>query len=407
MLARYIGPSSFALLWILGACSGSPEGGAEGTPGGSGPIGNGGSTQATAGSNNAAAGGGSAPVGGGTGGSPSGGGSAPVSGAGGGSSGGTPSGGAAGTGSSGGPGGDMDPQAPRPINVMPGDNINLNFNGQSLSLNKSKPARGKLVLLLGGICTGTGAGGFESFVKQYGFHVFAVKTDTCLTGGSVPDQYKQTIKTTPEDVEANRQVSDARMELWDGMDRVDWYEHSAAESIVKQTQDALAYAQGQDPGGDWAWFLNADGSLRTTDVYVVGYSWGSQTWAMISSFVRFGRVICTSGPVAEGFPSGGWITKPGTNATPGDRKYILVDLKMPYPSAGEGNMEKFQNVIKAGWDDDVTSVTPESAGPYTATQHLFAMIGSNNTSPGGHTVFCNDNPANGWLPVCKHVLGVE
>jgi hypothetical protein len=48
---------------------------------------------------------------------------------------------------------------------VPGDNTNLSFNGQSLSLNKSKPARGKLVLLLGGICTGTGAGGFESFVK--------------------------------------------------------------------------------------------------------------------------------------------------------------------------------------------------------------------------------------------------
>jgi hypothetical protein len=301
----------------------------------------------------------------------------------------------------------MDPQAPRPINVQPGDNINLNFDGQSLSLNKSKPAQGKLVLLLGGICTGTGAGGFESFVKQYGFHVFAPKTDTCLTGGSVPDQYKQTAESTPDDVEANRQVSDARMELWDGTDRVDWYDGTPAASIVKQTQDALAYAQEQDPGGDWTWFLNTDGSLRTTDVYVVGYSWGSQTWAMISSFVRFGRVICTSGPVAEGFPNGGWITKPGPNATPGDRKYILVDLKMPYPSDGEGNMEKFANVMKAGWDDDVTSVMPTGTGTYTASQHLFALIGSNDTSPGGHTVFCNDNPQNGWLPVCKHVLGVE
>lgn len=401
MLPRYTGLGSFAFLWILGACSGDPASGPGGTTDGNGPLGNAG-TPAAAGTNNAT-GGGNAPVGGAAAGSSPVGGSAPVGGAGG-TSGGTTSGGAAGT--SGGPG-DMDPQAPRPINVVAGDNTNLSFNGQSLSLNKSKPARGKLVLLLGGICTGTGAGGFESFVKQYGFHVFAPKTDTCLTGGSVPDQYKQTIEATPDDMEANRQVSDARMELWDGMDRVDWYEHSPAESIVKQTQDALTYAQGQDPDGDWTWFLNPDGSLRTTDVYVVGYSWGSQSWAMISSFVRFGRVICTSGPVAEGFPSGGWITKPGPNATPGDRKYILVDLKMPYPSEGEGNMEKFANVIKAGWDDDVTSVTPDGAGTYTATQHLFAMIGSNNTSPGGHTVFCNDNPQNGWLPVCKHVLGIE
>jgi hypothetical protein len=413
MLPRFIGSVSLAFLWLLGGCSGAPADPA-GSPGG--PSATGGTPAAAGTSNPGAAGtapanggsgntGGVAQATGGTSSNPTGGqattGGSDVTG-------GAPAGGAGGAVAAGGSDpGNPDPQAPRPINVQPGQNTNLNFNGQSLFVNKSKPAQGKLVLLLGGICTGTGAGGFESFVKQYGFHVFAPKTDTCLTGGSVPDQYKQTVKAMPDDVEANRQVSDARMELWDGMDRVSWYAHSAAESIQQETIDALKYAQGQDPGGDWAWFLNADGSLRTTDVYVVGYSWGSQSWAMISSFVRFGRVICTSGPVSEGFPNGGWITHPGPNATPGDRKYILVDLKMPYPSAGEGNMEKFDNVIRGGWDDDVTSVTPNGTGTYTATQHLFAMIGSNAASPGGHTVFCNDNPQNGWLPVCKHVLGVE
>lgn len=401
MLPRYLGPVSLVFSLLLGACSDAPADAPGGTQGGSGPGGSAGAP-GTAGSTNVA-GGGSGSQGGSAAGSNSNptGGQAPIGGNA--AAGSAPVAGTSGAGGSAGGNGDPDPQAPRPIDVKPGNNTNLNFNGQPLSLNKSKPAQGKLVLLLGGICTGTGAGGFESFVKQYGFHVFAPKTDTCLTGGSVPDQYKD----KPDDVEANRQVSDARMELWDGMDRVDWYSHSVAESILQETKDALTYAQGEDPDGDWTWFLNPDGSLRTTDVYVVGYSWGSQTWAMISSFVRFGRVICTSGPVAEGYPNGGWITNPGPNATPGDRKYILVDLKMPYPSEGEGNMEKFQNVIKAGWDDDVTSVEPTGTGTYTATQHLFAMIGSNNTSPGGHTVFCNDNPQNGWLPVCKHVLGVQ
>jgi hypothetical protein len=401
MLPRYTGVVSFAFMWILGACSGTPDDGPGAATAGNAPVATAG-TPAIAGSNGQ--GGAGAGAGGSTAGSPTTAGQAPVGGnAAAGSAGSAPTtGGASGSGGAGGSG-DVDPQAPRPIDVKPGNNTDLNFNGQSLFLNKSKPARGKLVLLLGGICTGTGAGGFESFVKQYGFHVFAPKTDTCLTGSSVPDQYKD----KPDDAEANRQVSDARMELWDGVDRVDWYNRSPAESILQETKDALAFAQAEDPDGDWAWFLNADGSLRTTDVYVIGYSWGSQTWAMMSSYVRFGRVICTSGPVAEGYPNGGWITKPGPNATPGDRKYILVDLKMPYPSEGEGNMEKFQNVIKAGWDDDVTSVEPNGMGTYTATQHLFAMIGSNNASPGGHTVFCTDNSQNGWLPVCKHVLGVE
>jgi hypothetical protein len=393
---------SVAALSLLGACSISADDPAAGTgtagsnaTGGQAPAGSAGTPSAMAGSGNPATPtAGSSPVG--TGGQAPTGGSVAVAGT---ASAGTPATPTAGT------GGGTDPLPPRPIQVEPGDNFQTNFNGQPLSLNKSKPAVGKLVLLLGGICTGTGAGGFESFVKQYGFHVFAPKTQTCVN--SAPDKYKEIIKTMPDDHEANRQVADARMELWDGVDRVDWVTVNKGESIVEQTLAAIQYGVTNDPGGDWGFFLNADGTLRTTDVYVVGYSWGSQSWAMMSSYVRFGRVIVTSGPVAEGFPNGEWMTKPGPNATPGDRKYMLVDLKTNYPSAGDGNMEKFTNVAKAGWAGVPTNVTPTSPGPYTAEQHLFAMIGSNGTSPGGHTVFCNDNPSNGWLPLCKHVLGVQ
>ena len=64
-------------------------------------------------------------------------------------------------------------------------------------------------------------------------------------------------------------------------------------------------------------------------MWVVGYSWGSQTWGMISSYVRFGRVICTSGPQAEGFPNADWILKPGPNRTPPDRQFTLLTT---YPS---------------------------------------------------------------------------
>ena len=300
-------------------------------------------------------------------------------------------------------GGD-DPKAPRPINVVPGPAYNGTFNGQNMYVNKSKPIAGKLVLLLGGICTGTGAGGFESFVRQNGFHIFAPKTQTCVT--SAPDKYVQAIKTAPDDKDANRQVADARVELWDGVDRVDWVTVAKGESILEETIAAIQHGVSEDPGGDWGYFLNADGTLRTTDVWVVGYSWGSQSWAMISAYVRFGRVILTSGPVAEGFPNAEWMTHPPATGTPGDRKYMLVDLPSPYPAAGAGNMDKFTNAIKGGFTGMVTSVTPNGMGTYTADQHMFAMIGSNNTSPGGHTVFCNDNPMNGWLPVCNHVLGL-
>jgi len=304
--------------------------------------------------------------------------------------------GAAGSAGSGGSGG-SDSTATRPINVMGTGTFSGNYNGQPLYLNKDKkPIQGKLFLLLPGIGNGPGAGGFESFVKGYGFHVFAPKTDSNLTGGQVPQKYKDILKTTPMDPDANRQVADARMELWDGKDRVDWY--TPPMSIVDQTIGAIKYATMQDPGGDWSYFLNADGTLRTTDVYVVGYSWGAQTWSMMSTYVKFGKVIAASGPVNEGFPNGSWMTDP--SATPLEDKYALV-------SDGQA-AEMFPNVMKAMWPGAVTMVTPTSPGPYTADQHLFEMVGGDGgTTPGGHTVFCNDNPANGWLPVCKHVLGVQ
>ena len=394
-----------AALLLVSACSGSDVG--QPTPGGGGQSANPSGGASSAGAGNTGTSGAGATAGVNTGGGAAG--STPNAGAPGqaGAAGATASAGAAnGGGSAGGAGpGGEDPKPPRPINVTPGGVYNGNFNGQSMFIDKSKPIMGKLVLLLGGICTGTGAGGFESFVRKYGFHVFAPKTQTCVT--SAPDKYKDIIKTMPDDKEANRQVADARTELWDGVDRVDWVTVNKGESIVEETVGAIQAGMIADPGGDWGYFLNTDGTLRTTDVYVVGYSWGSQSWAMISSYVRFGRVIITSGPVSEGFPNGEWMTHPAATGTPGDRKYMLADLKTPYPSEGDGNMEKYANVIKAGWPSMVTSVTPNGTGTYTADQHLFAMIGSNNTSPGGHTVFCNDNPMNGWLPVCKHVLGVE
>ncbi|HEV3188886.1 MAG TPA: hypothetical protein VGY54_00240 [Polyangiaceae bacterium] len=56
----------------------------------------------------------------------------------------------------------------------------------------------------------------------------------------------------------------------------------------------------------------------------------------------------------------------------------------------------------------VTNVLPNGMGTYMAPQHLFAMVGAmGGTTPGEHTVLCNDNPANGWLPLCPHSSNVS
>jgi hypothetical protein len=304
---------------------------------------------------------------------------------------------------------DTDPPAPRPIHVTPGTVFTGDYNGQPMRLDKSKPIMGKLILLLGSICGGTGAGGIESFVNGYGFHMFSPATQTCVN--TAPQMYKDIIAKTPLDPDANRQVGDARMELWDGIDRVNWVTVAPASAILNETIGALQKGMLIDPGGDWGYYLNADGTLRTSDVWVVGYSWGSQTWAMISSYVRFGRVITTSGPQAEGFPNATWITLPN-KATPADRKYMAVGFVSDYPSttpidiAPNTVTSMIDTTTKAGWLGPPMNVHPGDMGPFTC-MHQFAMVGSNGASPGGHTVFCTSQTGNGWIPICKYLFDVQ
>jgi hypothetical protein len=302
-----------------------------------------------------------------------------------------------------------DPVAPRPLNVTP--NAGCCSTG-GLSVKSTAKLQGKLVLVLGGICGGPGGGGIESYAALAGFHIWKPSTQTCVN--SAPQKYKDmlTDNDPTNDAEANRQVGDARMELWDGVDRVDWVTVAPNASIVAQTQAALKNGALNDQGGDWGYFLNADGTVRWTDVYVVGYSWGSQTLAMISSYVRFGRVFTTSGPQAEGFPNGTWITHP--SATPNDRKYMSVGFNQPYPSMDKIDIapntvtSMIQTTMKAGWGNGAPpmNVLPGDKGPF-AGAHLFAMVGSAPNTPGGHTVFCTDNPTNGWIPLCAYAFGVK
>jgi hypothetical protein len=269
----------------------------------------------------------------------------------------------------------------------------------------SKTMQGKLVICIGGIGGGPGGGGIEGYAKLAGFHVFLVATQTAIS--SAPDKYKTILATNPMDPEANRQVGDGRMEAFDGVDRVDWLDIKPPDSIVNRTEHALEHAVTADPGGDWGYYLNADGTVRWTDVYMVGYSFGSQTIAMDSKYVRFGRVVATSGPQDEGFPNATWISQ--ASATPVDRLYMAVGFTMPYPSTATNDKEvmgMFATVKKAGWVGEPFNVIPGQMGPFM-TSHELSMVGSDQNSPGGHTVFCNNNPMNGWSPACAYLFGVK
>jgi hypothetical protein len=52
------------------------------------------------------------------------------------------------------------------------------------------------------------------------------------------------------------------------------------------------------------------------------------------------------------------------------------------------------------------NVIPGQKGPFM-TSHELSMVGSDANSPGGHTVFCNNNPMNGWSAACAYLFGVK
>ena len=77
---------------------------------------------------------------------------------------------------------------------------------------------------------------------------------------------------------------------------------------------------------------------------------------MISTYIRFGKVIVASGPVDEGFPNGTRMTDPP--ATPVNQ-YALV-------SDGQAS-EMFPNVMKAGRRGRSSRCTSPTRGPTPTT----------------------------------------
>lgn len=330
---------------------------------------------------------------------------------------GTTNGGAAGqpTGGQGGGGGtgggnsigeDTPPQRPLMIDTNAACNCTISFSATDLDpmagtsptpthagdtqkgrVDTTKPIKGKLVMTMGGIGGGPGQGGINGYAEGLGFHTLQIAYQTNIS--SAPDQYKNVAEDMRDD-EVNRQMGDGRMEAFDGTDRVDWLDINRSDSFERRTELALVHMQEQDPGGDWEYYLNADGSVRWSDVWLVGYSYGSQTLAVIAKYIRIGRGIATSGPTDEGFPNATWMQEmPG--ATPLDRMYLLV---------GSNDLgDKVETVQAAGWLGEPLTVNG-GAGPevFAAEPHIMILQGQ------GHSEFCAGTGGD-WKNLCDYAFG--
>jgi hypothetical protein len=270
LVSRLPAPIS-ALLYLafgLAAC-GQPESPmtplpseSSGSSTGSGGAGAAGGTSSTgAGTSNASI------AGGGTGGSP-----APSSGGAagtGGESGGAPQAGSAGTG--GAAGGDT--PAPRPLKVdaAPGEHIH-NVNSHAAGLSNLVPTvMGKLIVNLDN--------GMYQFGLKRGFHVLGVNLPIC-----------------PIHFETRNHNGDCRLEVFDAVDRDPEITITPEQSVTGQVTSALTQLHAMFPEEDWGYYLNADGSVRWSDVGFTGHSHRAQSATRFAVAVRVYRAVARAGP---------------------------------------------------------------------------------------------------------------
>ena len=321
--------------------------------------------------------------------------------------GGGPTAGSAGapTAGAGGGGGGGDTPAVRPLMADPNlaQNKQINFTAKQLDpmagsstpdtnagsqqhgfVDARKPLKGKLAMTLGGIGTCCGQGGIGGFAIGLGFHEMAIAMLT--TNNALPEMYKN---AGDDDAEANRQMGDGRMEAWDGKDRVTWLNINEHDSFAYRAKLGIKYLQEQDPGGDWEYFLDANGEVRWSDVYLVGYSYGSQTLAVVAKYVRIGRGIATSGPGNEGFPNATWIKQ--ESATPLDRMFGLW---------GSSNLSNYpETATAAGWLGENITVNGGATVGDLMNGHKFVLQGQ------GHSEFCAGDGGQ-WKALCQYAFGV-
>jgi len=91
---------------------------------------------------------------------------------------------------------------------------------------------------------------------------------------------------------------------------------------------------------------------------------------------------------------------------------MIVGFNEPYPSMDKVDIapntvtSMIDTVTKAGWIGPPVNVLPGDKGPYTG-KHLFAAVAKfpyDQHSPGGHGIYCNNDPQSGWAALCSYIL---
>ncbi len=216
-----------------------------------------------------------------------------------GGSGGSGGGGTGGGGSGGSASADTPPSRPLDVKATPARyqhtfkasdaDSEVSFNNASQIAvfdNRAKKLVGKLVLPFGGAGSTAGTlGGHGEFCARRGFHVLAIAAfqDYNIVLGDA-DFY-----------------GDARRQVFEGMTYTTKGDFAnvkmgPADGVARRTQKALAFLHQKYPDEDWGYYLQADGSVRWSDVIFTGMSHGASNAARFAMLVRAWRAVSIAGP---------------------------------------------------------------------------------------------------------------
>jgi hypothetical protein len=265
-------------------------------------------------------------------------------------------------------------QAADPDNAANMDPASHPGNNQIAEVDSTKPLKKKLCVVLPGIGNGPGQG-IGDWAAGQGYHVFQVAyanaIDMAPNGDTNPD--------TPGNTRMNQFDGGGRMPSNANTKRYD--------SIEGRLIKGIAYLVQHDPGADWGWFLNQDGTMRWSDGCFIGYSYGATHTAVIGRFVRLGLGVSVSGPQSEGHPDANWLKM--TSATPVERMWAMWgSLDEPAPGANGYNSHYTVTTMLLGYLGDVvhTTVGGMLGTPPLMGSHRISVDGQ------GHTEFCAGNP---------------
>ncbi|HEX2880187.1 MAG TPA: hypothetical protein VHO25_11715, partial [Polyangiaceae bacterium] len=156
-----------------------------------------------------------------------------------------------------------DTPAPQPMNItVPADRYVHDVGGKPACIDTTSPIiMGKMIIDLG-----VDSGGLYEFGCRRGFHTYAVSFTHC--------------GLTYDNREHN---GDCRLATF-------------TDEIEPKVKSALEELTTTAPGEGWEYYLNADGSVRWSDVGFTGVSHGAQSAARFGVAVRLYRAVSRSGP---------------------------------------------------------------------------------------------------------------